>query len=156
MRQRKNQPRIVKPTRNSKTSGRDFVSSTDRDVELEKPQSVFKNLTEFPNLRCSHRTLFARRGEIIIEALFQVPLKQLNALFHAHLFGTTTSRLMQVSNLDESPHSKAKNKLGMKKLSSPRRTDLRLLLGHAMNSAETCNKVGATNPDGFSRRKQLT
>jgi hypothetical protein len=156
MRQRKNQPRIVKPASNSKTSGRDFVSSTDRGVELEKPQSVFKNLAEFANLRCSHRTLFARRREIIIEALFQVPLKQLNALLHADLFGTTTSRLMQVSNLDESPHSKAKNKFGMKKLSSPRRTDLRLLLGHAMNSAETCNKVGATNPDGFSGRKQLT
>lgn len=156
MRQRKNQPRIVKPASNSKTKGRDFVSSTDRGVELEKPQSVFKNLAEFANLRCSHRTLFPGRREIIIEALFQVPLKQLNALLHADLFGTTTSRLMQVSDLDESPHSKAKNKFGMNKLSSPGQSDQRLLLRHTMDRAETCNDVGATNSDGFSARKQLT
>ena len=151
MRQRKNQPKNAKPIRNSTTSGRDFVSSTDWGVELEKPQSVFKNFTEFPNLRCSHRTLFTRRREIVIEAFFQVPLKQLDALLHADLFGTTTSRLMQVSDLDESPHSNAKNKFGMKKLSRPQRSNLRFLLRHAMNGAETCNHVGAANPDGFSR-----
>ena len=156
MRQRKNQPRIVKPASNSKTSGRDFVSSTDRGVELEKPQSVFKNLAEFANLRCSHRTLFARRREIIIEAFFQVPFKQLNALLHADLLGTTPSCLMQVSDLDEPPHSKAKNKFGMKILSSPRLADLRFLLGHAMNGAKTCNDICATNSDHFSGRKQLT
>jgi len=156
MRQRKTQPRIVTPTSNSTTSGRDFVSSTNPGVELEKPQSVFKNLAEFPNLRCSHRTLFARRREIIIEALFQVPFKQLDALLHADLFGTTASRLMQVSDLDESPHSSAKNKFRMKKLSSPRPSDQRLLLRDTMDGAETCNDVGATNSDGFSARKQLT
>lgn len=156
MRQRKNQPRIVKPTRNSKTSGRGFVSSTDRGVELEKPQSVFKNLTEFANLRCSHRTLFTRRRKIIIEAFFQVPLKQLNALLHADLLGTTTSCLMQVSDLNEPPHSKAKNKFGTKILSSPRPSDLRLLLGYTMDGAKTCNDIAAGNPDGFSGRKQLT
>ena len=125
-------------------------------MELEKPQRVLKNFTEFSNLRCSHRTLFARRGEIIIEAFFQIPLKQLDALLHADLFGTTTSRLMQVSDLNESPHSKAKNKFGRKKLSSPRPLDLGLLLRHAMDGAETCNDIGAANPNDFTGRKQLT
>ena len=125
-------------------------------MELEKSQSVFKNLTEFSNLRCSHRALFTRRREIIIEAFFQIPLKQLYALLHADLFGPPTSCLMQVSDLDEPPHSKAKNKLGMKRLSRPRRCDLRLLLRHAVDGAETCNDIGAANSDNLSGRKQLT
>src|SRR5688500_7940650 len=62
---------------------------------------------------------------------------------------------MQVSDFDKPAHSRVNNKFGVKKLSSPGRSDLRFLVRHAMDRAQTCNHVGATNADRLACRKQL-
>jgi len=75
--------------------------------QLEEPYSVFEDFTELTNLRCAHRALFTRSGEIVIDALFQIPLQQFHTLFHAHLFRTAPARLMQFVELDKSTHNTA-------------------------------------------------
>ena len=55
---------------------------------LDQPDGVLENLAELTNLSRPHRPLFRRRGKIIVETFFQIPLQELHALFHADLFGT--------------------------------------------------------------------
>ena len=55
-------------------------------AQSEEPYSVFQDFTELTNLRRAHGAFFARCGEIIIDALFEIPLQQLHALLHAHFF----------------------------------------------------------------------
>src|SRR5262245_62634914 len=61
----------------------------------EQSQGVFEDFAEFTDLRRAHGALFAWCGEIVIDALFEIPFEQLHTLLHAHFFRTTASCLVQ-------------------------------------------------------------
>src|SRR6266508_2665700 len=72
--------------------------------DLQQSQCVLENFAKLADLGCAHGSFVTRSAEIIIDAFLQVPLQQLHALFHAHLFGTATARLMQLVELDNLTH----------------------------------------------------
>ena len=89
-----------------KTS-RKVDSSTMNRRQSEEPYSVLEDFTEFTNLRRAHGAFFPGCREIVIDALFQIPLQQFHTLFHAHLFRTAPARLMKFVELDKSTHNTA-------------------------------------------------
>jgi hypothetical protein len=73
-------------------------------MDLEKSQRVFENFTQLADLSRAHGSLFRGRGQIIIEAFFEIPFEQLYALFHADFLRTTAARLMDGLELNDSTH----------------------------------------------------
>jgi len=72
---------------------------------LEESQCVLKYFAELANLSRPNGSFFARRGEIIVEAFLQVPLKQLYALLHADLLGAAPPRLVDRLKLNDLTHT---------------------------------------------------
>ena len=62
--------------------------------ELEQSQRVLENLAELADLRCTHGSFFSGRGEIIIDAFFQIPFQKLDASMHADFFRLAPPRLV--------------------------------------------------------------
>ena len=74
-------------------------------LELQKSQCVLEYFAELANLSRAHGSLFARRGEVVVEAFLQVPFKQLHTLLHADLLGAATARLMNRLKLNDLTHA---------------------------------------------------
>jgi hypothetical protein len=72
---------------------------------LEKSQRVFENFAELADLRGPHGSLFARRGQVVVEAFLEIPFEQLHALFHADLLGTAPAGLIERLELNELTHT---------------------------------------------------
>jgi len=74
-------------------------------ARLEESQGIFQNFAELADLRRAHGSFFARRLEVIIDALLQIPFEQLHALLHADLFAAPPARLVQFLYLDNPRHT---------------------------------------------------
>src|SRR5678815_2342365 len=77
---RKNHPTSKRATEESKTSAIGLRNSTTDWAGLQKSQCVLEYFAELADLSRAHGSLFARRGEVVVEAFLQVPFKQLDAL----------------------------------------------------------------------------
>jgi hypothetical protein len=75
-------------------------------IDSEKSERIFENFAQFADLSRADRVFFTRRTEVIIQTLFQIPLQELDALFHADPLGTAPPSLMEVSKLYHSTHRK--------------------------------------------------
>jgi hypothetical protein len=75
-------------------------------VELQKPQHILQDLTEFSDLRRAHRSLLRGGRKVLIEAPLEIPFQKLHALFRADFFRPATPGLMELFEMDHLTHSK--------------------------------------------------
>ena len=77
---------------------------------LEQSQRILEDFAELADLGCAHGSFFAWRGEVIIDALFQIPLQKLDALMHADFFRLAPAGLMQLLELNDLTHTSGQDR----------------------------------------------